>query len=28
MALDPKTGSLFVTEIFTGRIIEVTVAGM
>jgi hypothetical protein len=28
MALDPKTGSLFVTEIFTGRIIEVTVAGL
>jgi hypothetical protein len=25
MALDPKTGSLFVTEIFTGRIIEVPV---
>ena len=28
MALDPKTGSLFVTEIFTGRIIEVAVAGV
>ena len=28
MALDPKTGSLFVTEIFTGRIIEVAVAGI
>ena len=28
MALDPKTGRLFVTEIFTGRIIEVTVAGV
>ena len=26
MALDPKTGSLFVTEIFTGRIVEVAVA--
>jgi hypothetical protein len=25
MALDPKTGRLFVTEIFTGRIVEVTV---
>jgi len=28
MALDPKTGRLFVTEIFTGRIIEVIVAGV
>jgi hypothetical protein len=28
MALDPKTGSLFVTEIFTGRVIEVAVAGV
>jgi hypothetical protein len=28
MALDPKTGSLFVTEIFTGRIIQVAVAGV
>src|SRR3989475_12525963 len=26
MALDPQTGSLFVTEIFTGRIIEAAVA--
>jgi hypothetical protein len=28
MALDRKTGSLFVTEIFTGRIIEVAVTGV
>jgi hypothetical protein len=28
MALDPKTGRLFLTEIFTGRVIEVTVAGL
>jgi hypothetical protein len=28
MALDRKTGSLFVTEIFTGRIIEVAVSGV
>jgi hypothetical protein len=27
MALDPKTGSLFVAEIFTGRIVELSVAG-
>jgi hypothetical protein len=28
MALDPKTGTLFATEIFTGRIIEVAVTGL